>query len=311
MKTSDHVYGIDIGGTKIELVAYDAHLQVLYRKRIDTPTQNYVDFLDALSTLVEDADQIVGKSVAIGMGVPGLIDSATGKHMSSNVPALNGKVLLPDLEVRFQRHIALGNDCQCFALSEAHGGAAQGHVSMFGAILGTGVGGGYCVGGQLIRGSNGLAGEWGHCAVSPVLLNQYYLPIFQCACGLSGCLERYVSGKGLSELYRYVAGDVSSIPLDAHRIAELFLQGDPVAVRTFNIHLDLLAQGIANLVMTIDPHIIVLGGGLSQMEHLYTGLPIAVEKHLFKNVRVPPIVPPVFGGAGGARGAALLAKKSH
>jgi len=311
MKTVDHVYGIDIGGTKMELVACDPAWQVLHRKRVNTPVHDYADFLDTLTTLVHETDQLLGTGKAIGIGVPGLIDGSTGKHLSSNVPALNGQILLPELHARFQRRIVLGNDCQCFALSEAHGGAAQGKTSMFGAILGTGVGGGYCVNGQLIRGSNGLAGEWGHSAASAVLLAQYRLPTLACGCGLSGCLERYVSGKGVSELYRHLTENHTAPSPDARTIADLFRQGDPVAVRTFDIHLDLLAQGIASLVMTLDPHIIVLGGGLSQLAHLYTSLPAAVSRHLFKNVRVPPIVPPVFGDAGGARGAALLTRQAY
>lgn len=309
MARSNHSYGIDIGGTKIELVACDDSLKVVHRKRVDTPTHNFDAFVEAIVALVHDADRQLNGQSPVGLGVPGVIDAGTGRHLSSNVPALNDRVLLSVLEERLQRDVVLGNDCQCFALSEARGGSAADQPSMFGAILGTGVGGGYCMNGKLLRGYNGLAGEWGHCAAPASLLRHYQLPVVKCSCGLTGCLERYISGKGLSFLYQQHAGIQLVSEVSASTIASRMATGDPMAKLVFDIHLDLLAKGLADLVLTLDPHVIVLGGGLSKLNHLYSDLPKAISGHLFDGVRVPPILPPTFGDAGGARGAALLARQ--
>lgn len=298
-------YGLDIGGTKIELVACDATLEVRLRRRINTPTQDFEAFLQAITQLVQDADAALGPCAAVGLGMPGVTDPVTGCQLSSNVPALNGQQVVPALQMRLSRPLHMGNDCQCFALSEAHGGAAQGYASMFGVILGTGAGGGYCVDGQLIAGHNGLAGEWGHWTVPATLLARHQLPLLDCPCGLPGCLERYVSGSGLSMLYHLLSDQHA----DASTISRQAMAGNPLAQHAQDIHLDLLGHSLAKLVLALDPHVIVLGGGLSKLDHLYAALPAAIGAHLFKGVRVPPILPPVFGDAGGARGAALLARQ--
>jgi N-acetylglucosamine kinase len=299
-------YGIDIGGTKIELVACGDDLQVAYRRRIATPTKDYADFVRSIGELVEAAEAELGACRAVGIGVPGVVERASGRHLSSNVPALTGQRVGDDLRHRLQRPLHLGNDLQCFALSEAHGGAAQGYASMFGAILGTGAGGGYCVEGRLIGGFNGIAGEWGHWTVPATQLMAYQLPLLDCACGLRGCMERYVSGSGLALIHHHLGGDA----IDAGAIVELADGGDAIARRALDIHRDLLGHGFAGLVLALDPHVIVLGGGLSKVERLYDQLPAAISAHLFNGMRVPPILPPVFGDAGGARGAALLARQN-
>jgi N-acetylglucosamine kinase len=299
-------YGIDIGGTKIELVACGDDLEVAYRRRIATPTKDYAAFVRSIGELVEAADAALGPCRAIGVGVPGVVERASGRHLSSNVPALTGQRVGDDLRQRLQRPLHLGNDLQCFALSEAHGGAAQGYASMFGAILGTGAGGGYCVEGRLIAGFNGIAGEWGHWTVPATLLMKYALPLLDCACGLRGCMERYVSGSGLALIHHHLGGDA----VDAGAIVELAQRGDAVARRALDIHRDLLGHGFAGLVLALDPHVIVLGGGLSNVGRLYDELPAAISAHLFNGMRVPPILPPEFGDAGGARGAALLARQN-
>lgn len=297
-------YGLDVGGTKIELVACDATLEVRHRRRIDTPTQDYAVFVHAVAALVEAVDAGLGvASDAIGIGLPGVVDRATGRQLSANVPALTGQRVGHDLQQCLQRAVHVGNDLQCFALSEAHGGAAEGYPSMFGIILGTGAGGGYCVEGRLVSGGNGIAGEWGHWTVPATLLAKYSLPVFDCACGLRGCVERYVSGSGLAALHRHLGGDAR----DAATVIALAQQNDAVALPALAIHRDLLGHALASVVMALDPHVIVLGGGLSKFEALYRELPDAIAPHLFKGVRVPPILPPKFGDAGGARGAALLA----
>lgn len=301
-------YGVDIGGTKIELVACDESAEVFYRRRIDTPTQDYEAFLQAIAELVRMADAESGGSCeAIGLGLPGVRDVVSGRQLSSNVPALSGHEVGRDLQARLQRPLHLGNDCHCFALSEAHGGAAEGYPSMFGAIVGTGAGGGYCVAGRLIAGGNGIAGEWGHWSVPATLLARHDLPLLDCACGLRGCMERYASGSGLALIHRHLGG----ASIDASAIAAQAQTGDAVAQRALEIHRDLLGYGLAGLVLVLDPHVIVLGGGLSKFDALYRDLPAAVAAHLFEGLRVPPILPPKFGDAGGARGAALLARQRH
>ncbi|MCV2353500.1 ROK family protein [Paucibacter sp. B2R-40] len=299
-------YGIDIGGTKIELVAYQgAVLSERWRRRVDTPTQDFSPFVEALAGLVEAADADLGQRGVVGLGLPGVVDPVSGLQLSSNVPALNGQAVAPALTARLRRPVVVGNDCQCFALSEAHGGAAAGAESMFGAILGTGAGGGYCVGGRLLRGYNSLAGEWGHGGLPATLRERHGLPLWPCGCGLTACLERYVSGSGLAALYQEFGGAA----LDAAAISERADSGEALAQRSLAVHLDVLAYGLAGLVLVLDPHVIVLGGGLSKLQRLYRDLPAAVARHLFAGARVPPILPPAFGDAGGTRGAALLARQ--
>ncbi|HEY0662919.1 MAG TPA: ROK family protein [Lysobacter sp.] len=301
-------YGIDIGGTKIELVACGDDLEVGYRQRVNTPTQDYDTFLQTIAALVETADaDLGGPCHAVGIGLPGVVERASGRQLSANVPALTGQRVGHDLQARLQRPLHLGNDLQCFALSEAHGGAAEGYPSMFGVILGTGAGGGYCLEGRLVTGYNGIAGEWGHWTVPATLLGRYALPLVDCACGLRGCMERYVSGGGLALIHQQLGGE----HIDASAIVIRAQQNDATALRTLSIHCDLLGHGLAAVVLALDPHVIVLGGGLSKFEQLYQDLPAAVATHLFAGMRVPPILPPRFGDAGGARGAALLARQRN
>lgn len=303
--TGGTCYGLDIGGSKIELVAFDAAMQPAHRQRIDTPHAGYGTFLDAVCALVAEADAALGRRcTAIGIGLPGVRDRDSGRQLSANVPALTGQRVGADLEARLQRPLRLGNDLQCFALSEANGGAADGCPSMFGVILGTGAGGGWCIDGRLVAGYNGIAGEWGHWSIPAQLLAKHGLPLLDCGCGLRGCLERYVSGSGVAALHRHLGGAST----DAASVIAAAQAGDAAARQALAIHLDLLGHAFASLVMAVDPHVIVLGGGLSRHEQLYAALPAAMQEHLFAGMRVPPILPPRFGDAGGARGAALLAR---
>ncbi|WP_028102717.1 ROK family protein [Pseudoduganella violaceinigra] len=304
-------HGIDIGGTKIELVSWldaGSDLREVFRERVATPGTDFDEFLAAIAGLVARGDTALGqqaKPAPVGVGLPGVIDSATGRQLSSNIPALNGRIVAAALQGALARTVVIGNDCQCFALSEAQGGAAAGLPSMFGAIIGTGAGGGYCVDGRLQRGFNAIAGEWGHWTVPAPLLAQYGLPVFDCPCGKAGCLERYVSGPGLSKLHAHAGGDGAQ-PLTIVARAN---NGDAAAAQALAIHLDLLGHAMASLVLAYDPHAIVLGGGLSKLAHLYQQLPAAMRRHLFRGVQTPPVLPPRFGDAGGARGAALLARQ--
>jgi N-acetylglucosamine kinase len=313
MTNSKHGYhGIDIGGTKIELVAFAEEgelsaksLREVHRERVATPTTDFAAFVAAIQGLIARGDEALGLRAPVGIGLPGIIDSVTGRQLSSNVPALNGRQVVQALEEALQRPLAVGNDCQCFALSEAQGGAADGMATMFGAIIGTGAGGGFCVNGRLMRGSNGVAGEWGHWPLAASLLAPHGLPLLDCPCGRQGCLERYVSGPGMQQMHRHFSGD-DATPLTIVARAQ---SGSATAQHTLDVHLDLLGHALATLVITLDPHAIVLGGGLSQLAHLYQKLPAAMNLHLFSGVRTPPVLPPAFGDAGGARGAALLVRQ--
>lgn len=304
-------HGIDIGGTKIELVSWrDAggELHEAFRERIATPGTDFNEFVATIVGLVARGDAALGPQASpapVGIGLPGVIDSATGRQLSSNVPALNGRLVAAALQEALARPVIIGNDCQCFALSEAQGGAAAGLPTMFGAIIGTGAGGGYCVEGRLLRGFNAIAGEWGHWTVPAPLLALYKLPVLDCLCGKKGCLERYVSGPGLSKLHAHIGGDGAE-PL---AIVARANNGDALAAQALAVHLDLLGHAMAGLVLAYDPHAIVLGGGLSKLSHLYQQLPAAMRRHLFRGVQTPPVLPPHFGDAGGARGAALLARQ--
>lgn len=313
MTTSDNAryHGIDVGGTKIELVSYmddagGSGLAEVHRERIATPGADYDGFMQAMVALVARADAALGAKGPVGIGLPGITDSATGRQVSSNVPALNGRPVAAALTAALQRPVVTGNDCQCFALSEAQGGAADGLPSMFGAIIGTGAGGGYCVDGRLLRGMNGIAGEWGHWPAPTALLARYDLPDIDCPCGRANCMERYVSGPGMSRLLAHFGGEQD---LPASAIVARAASGDRVARHALTVHADLLGHAVATLVLSLDPHAIVLGGGLSQLAHLYQELPAIARSFLPAGVHVPPILPPRFGDAGGARGAALLIKQ--
>jgi len=299
-------HGIDIGGSKMELVSFDADFNPVQRHRTATPQGSYTEFVDAVAALVERADAALATPAStVGIALPGVRERRSGRHLSANIPALNGQRVADDLRARLPTLTYIGNDQQCFALSEANGGAGSGYASMFGAILGTGAGGGLCIHGKLVDGRNGLAGEWGHCGLPASALHRHGLPLLDCGCGLSGCMDRYISGTGLAMLEHHLGGNAT----DASAVIALAQDGNARARQALAIHCDLLGQSLAGLILLLDPHVIVLGGGLSQYAPLYAELPAAVARHLFAGVEVPPIIPPHFGDAGGTRGAALLARQ--
>ncbi|WKE65887.1 ROK family protein [Gallaecimonas kandeliae] len=293
-------YGLDIGGTKMELGCFDDQLNDLGRRRIPTPG-SYESLLDAVATLVQDAQQQFGPG-PVGIALPGLVDSE-GRSLCANLPFATGKPLGQDLARRLGQAVTLGNDCRCFALSEAHGGAGQGQRRVFGAVLGTGAAGGLVVDGKLYQGRQGIAGEYGHQPAPAAALAHHGLPLWRCGCGQMGCFEAYVAGPGLVRLHRHFGGVAS----DAEAVLALWRQGDAVAQRTLDCHLDLLAACFTALVLAYDPDILVLGGGLSKVEEFYTLLPPRMNALLFGGFKAPPLVPARFGDASGARGIALLA----
>ncbi|SHF54386.1 N-acetylglucosamine kinase [Microbulbifer donghaiensis] len=300
------IYGVDIGGTKIELACFDDELNQLESERVPTPVDDYQTFVDTLVDLVEAADRRHGCRGKIGVGMPGLIDTE-GRSLSANVACATGKKVAESLTTRLGRPVAIENDCRLFALSESRGGAGEGFRNVYGAVLGTGAAGGLAIDGRLYRSRQGIAGEYGHHPLPASLQQKYNLPVFHCGCGLDGCLETYIAGPGLTALHRHLAQEELTVPA----LVERWRDGEKRALATKAAHLDLLGAAFANLVLAYDPDIIVLGGGLSRIQEFYRELPGAIEKHLFPGYTAPPLVPAKFGDASGARGAALLALQTE
>ena len=296
--------GLDIGGTKTEFAVFDDGLCRLHTRRVVTPAGDYGQFIRAIRKLVEEADRKFRSVDSIGVGVPGIRDRR-GRSFSVNVPCITGRNVKKDLGSTLNRTVAVINDGRAFALSEANGGAGHGKDPMVGAILGTGAFGGYCIAGSLQGGRDGVAGEWGHLAIAATVRERHALPLHRCGCGKRGCMETYVSGRGLSRIHAHVAGS----GLAAHRVIDGMRVGDTGCKRAFEIWLDCVASCFAQLVLHINPEIIVLGGGLSRIGEIYQRLPSTLSKYLFGGIPPPAIVPATFGDASGVRGAAIHAAR--
>ncbi|CAM5194526.1 ROK family protein [Alishewanella longhuensis] len=294
-------YGLDIGGSKIELAIFDPQLQVQQRWRVATPTQDLPAFIKVVSAQIARADALCGQDAKVGIALPGVI-RADGTVISSNVPCLTDQPVAALLTQQLARTVVIGNDCRCFALSEAVAGAGKGYRKVLGYILGTGAGGGFCLDGQLLPGR--VAGEYGHIAISALVAQRHQLPLRQCGCGLLGCVEPYISGTGLGRLYQhYTAKAASSVDwVNAYR------QQDTLAQQTFEVYLDILGAHLAGLCLTLEPDCLVLGGGLSQIPELIAALPAAIQDHLFAGVTAPLVLAAEGGDASGVRGAAILAQ---
>ncbi|HEX5792759.1 MAG TPA: ROK family protein [Rheinheimera sp.] len=297
-------YGLDIGGTKIALTVFNTAMQPQQSWRLATPTKDYGSFLQAVVTQVEQADKLCGNSGTVGIALPGVI-RADGTVLSSNVPCLTDQPVAAALAERLQRPVAIGNDCRCFALSEAVLGAGKGQRRVFGAIVGTGAGGGFCLDGKLYQGASRLAGEFGHQGLAAAVVQQFSLPLFRCGCGLTGCAEPYVSGSGLARLYQHFSGRPQ---VDTYQWLAAYRQAEPAAVTTFACYISALGSVMAAQILTLDPDIIVLGGGLSDIAELLQALPDATARHLFHGARLPEFARAEFGAASGVRGAALLGR---
>ena len=283
--------GIDLGGTKTEIVALDGAREVS-RRRIATP-RDYEATITAIRTLVTES----GVSAPVGIGIPGT-ETADGTIKNANSTWLNGRPLRADLESALGRGVRLANDANCFALSEATDGAGAGTRVAFGVIAGTGVGGGVVVDGKVIGGAHGVGGEWGHIPLpAPSLDEVRDAPA--CYCGKRGCLEVWCSGPGLAADFQRVTGRAMSAE-------EIAVSSDPAAVATLGRQIDRLARGLATVVNIIDPDVIVLGGGLSNIPRLYDELPPLVEKYGFTLGGPSRIVKNRHGDSSGVRGAAWL-----
>jgi fructokinase len=288
--------GIDYGGTKVEYAVLGPDGAIRLRRRVASPV-GYDNAIPALAALVREAEAECGP-VSVGIGIPGVISPATGLVKNANSNALNGHALDRDLAAAIGRPVRVENDANCFALSEAADGAGAGARTVFGVILGTGCGAGLVVDGAVVAGRHRIAGEWGHNPLPWVRPEEFPLP--RCWCGQIGCLETLLAGPSLArDCDGPGATDASALPARA-------AAGDATAAAALDRHLDRLGRGLAAVVNLLDPDVIVLGGGLSNMDHLYTGLPAAIGRYVFSDVATTPILRNRHGDSSGVRGAAWL-----
>jgi predicted NBD/HSP70 family sugar kinase/GNAT superfamily N-acetyltransferase len=297
--------GVDLGGTKIEIAALDDAGAVRVRRRIATPPGDYPATIEAIARLVEAVESELGVRATIGIAMPGAISLATGRVKNANSTCLNGQPLREDLERRLGREVRLANDANCFALSEAVDGAASGCAVVFGVILGTGVGGGIVVDRKVVSGINAIAGEWGH---NPLPLPQGGdLPLPACYCGRHGCVETYLSGPALAADHEKLTGQ----RLEANAIVSGAEKGDAGCVSTLERYEERLARALAGVINLLDPDVIVLGGGLSNIQRLYERIPRLWGAHTFSDGVRTRLAPPAHGDSSGVRGAAWLWQKNE
>ena len=293
--------GIDLGGTKTEAILLDRQSNEHFRKRVPTPAGDYRATLATIRALVLDAEAAAGATgLPVGIGIPGSVSGITGRIKNGNSTWINGQPMQEDLCRLLQRPVTLTNDANCLALSEATDGAGQSHKVVFAAILGTGCGAGISVNGQLLTGPNGVAGEWGH---NPLAWTpQAELEQRPCFCGRHGCNETFLSGTGLSLTHKLRHGQDSP----AREIAENGRQGDPQAGKTMHQYVEYLARGLAAVINVLDPDVMVLGGGMSNVEQIYRELPPRLANYVFGGECRTPVVRAVHGDSSGVRGAAWL-----
>jgi len=293
--------GIDVGGTKIEIIALDNAGRELLRRRVPTPQGQYDETVRAIRDLVVGAETDLGMQGTVGVAIPGTISPRTGLVKNANSTRLIGHPLDKDLATALGREVRMANDANCFALSEATDGAGAGHDIVFGVIAGTGVGGGVCVHGRVLNGAHAIAGEWGHNPL-PRPSPDEVADAPQCYCGKAGCIESWCSGPALAAQYHARTGRA----LKGGEIAKGAAEGDPDCVAVFEKFLDRFARSLATLVNVLDPDAIVLGGGLSNIETLYAELPTRVERYAFTPEGPSLIVKNRHGDSSGVRGAAWL-----
>lgn len=292
--------GIDLGGSKIEIVALGEQGVELLRRRVPTPHGDYAATLSAIVGLVEDSERSLGMHGSLGIGIPGAESLANGLIKNANSTCLIGQPLRQDLQARLKREIRLANDANCFALSEAVDGAGREAGVVFGVILGTGVGGGIVIDRKVLTGANAIAGEWGH---NPLPLpRDADFPLPDCYCGRQACIESYLSGPGLSADHLRHTGR----HLTAEAIGRGATAGDADCDASLRRYEERLGRALAGVINLLDPDLIVLGGGLSKLERLYRHLPECCAPHVFSDAFYTRIVPPAHGDSSGVRGAAWL-----
>ncbi|MDP8032714.1 N-acetylglucosamine kinase [Pasteurella atlantica] len=300
-----YYYGLDIGGTKIELAVFNEQLDKLYSERTPTPQTSYEDWLDTIKTLVLNADKKFNTKGMVGLGLPGFVNHETGIAEITNIRVADNKPILKDLSKCLDREVKAENDANCFALSEAWDKENQQYSTVLGLIIGTGFGGGLIFDGKVHSGRIGMAGEVGHQQLNYhalQLLGWDNAPIFDCGCGNKACLDTYISGRGFEMLYNELEGE----GLSAKTIIENFYNQQPQAVRFVEKYVKLMAICISNLITVLDPDMIVFGGGLSNFDYIYEALPKALPPYLMRSAKVPVIKKAIHGDSGGSRGAAAL-----
>ena len=291
--------GIDLGGTKIEAIALDGRA-VLARRRVPTPRGDYDATLRAVRELVAAVERETGRRGSIGIGIPGAVSAQTGLIKNANSTWLIGKPFGQDLERELGQPVRLSNDANCFALSEATDGAGQRAHIVFGVIVGTGTGGGIVIGGEVVEGRHRIAGEWGH---NPLPWPEdHERPGPPCYCGLHGCIETFLSGPGLSRAYAEVADQ----HVDAVEVAARADSGEAAASSALDVYERRMARALASIINVLDPDVIVLGGGLSNIDRLYENVPRHWGPHVFSDRADTPLLRAAHGDASGVRGAAWL-----
>lgn len=288
--------GIDLGGTKIEGILMDDHLNTISRiRRLTSQDRGYEAIIETIYQIINELESRVGQTCPIGIGTPGSISPRTQLIKNSNTLCLIDKPLKQDLELSLQREIRIQNDANCFALSEARDGAGEGYSVVFGVIMGTGVGGGIVINNTLHAGPHRIAGEWGH--------NVLEANGPECYCGNNGCVETFLSGPGLVNDYLGLGGDLN---LDAKTILERAEQGDEYATEAQTRFLHSFGKAIAMVINILDPDVVILGGGLSNHRQLYTQGREQISRHVFSPTFNTPVVENLHGDSSGVRGAAML-----
>ena len=291
--------GIDLGGTKIEGIAIDGTTELL-RLRVPAPRGDYAATIGEVCRLVSTIESRLERTGSIGIGIPGALSTTTGLVKNANSTWLNGKPLDRDLERALGRPVRLSNDANCFALSEATDGAARGAHVVFGVIIGTGTGGGIVVNGKVVEGRTRIAGEWGHNPLPWPRDNER--PGSPCYCGRTGCIETFISGPALSASYAAVSQEW----IDASQIAERAEAGERFALQALEVYEERLARALASIINVLDPDVIVLGGGLSNIGPLYENVPVLWQPFVFSDSADTPLVRAQYGDSSGVRGAAWL-----
>jgi len=297
-------FGIDLGGTKIELIALDETGRERRRERVATPQGDYHGTVLAVAQLVDDAEKALGERGIVGIGSPGALSLRTGYLRNSNSVCLNGQPILQDLEQALGRPVRIANDANCFALSEATDGAAAGADCVFGVIIGTGTGAGIVVNGRVLTGANAIAGEWGHNPLPWPLDEERPGPT--CYCGKHACIETFLSGPGMSADHRRRSGAL----LAPAEIVQRAADGDAGCEATLARYEDRMARSLAHVINILDPDVIVLGGGMSNIARLYQNVPRLWGAYVFSDHVATRLIPPLFGDSSGVRGAAWLASAS-
>jgi len=298
--------GIDLGGTKIEVIALDDDGVQLYRHRTPTPQHNYSETINAIIQLINQAETHTQQTATIGIGIPGAISPATSLVKNANSTWLIGQPLKQDLEDTLKRKVKIENDANCFVVSEATDGAAKNANTVFGVIIGTGTGGGICIDKKVLTGCNAIAGEWGHNplpwkdSIDTEQVNRQQA----CYCGKPDCIETFLSGPAFERHHQFLSGTTEK--LSASDIVQLSLTGDVIANQCIEQYEHRLAKSLAHIINTLDPDVIVLGGGMSNINCLYSNVPKYWGDYVFSDHVATKLVAPVHGDSSGVRGAAWL-----